>query len=266
MKTFIVLIILIVNLNASSDNYLDVLKEYSTQGKQKLKEYSTQGKNILIEKTLLNGINALTNHTYIKINSFDIDDKSNEIKINMYLNGEDKNLTVNIKKFKWGVTKDKNYIVFEDFDLNMDIPWMQYLIDDIAKRDRGYIKFPHDVALFSLLYSIKPNIKSTYEYFEKEALVITEYKFDDKFVKIRKLEIAKNKIIANIWLKGSRKNLEVIIGNYKVTTANKKKVIVLKDMDFRHCSKSWIQSIIYMQYNEVHLRYSKKLFELFTRE
>lgn len=287
MRSFVVLIILIVNLNASSDKYLDVLKEYTRQGKEKLeeytvkgqkklneytiqgkqriKEYSTHGKNLLIEKTLLNGINLLTDNSKIKINSFGIDDKSNEIKINMFLKGEDKNLTVDIKKFKWGVTKDKNYIVFEDFDINMNIPWMQYITGYIAEKDRGYIKFPHDVALFSLLYSIKPNIKSTYEYSKKKSFPITEYKFDEKFIKIRKLEIAKNKIITNIWLKGSRRNLEVNIGSYKVTTANKKTILVLKDMDFRWCSKPWIESIIYLQYNQVHLEYSKKLFELLTR-
>ena len=265
MKSFIILIIFIVNLNANDDTYLDVIKKYTIEGKQKIKKYAIEGKNILIEKTLLNGINALTNNSKIMVNSFAIDDKTNAIKINLFLDGEDKNLTVDIKKFKWGVTEDKKYIVFEDFDVKMNIPWMQYMIKDIAKKDRGYIKFPHDVALFSLLYSIKPNIKSTYKYSDKKSFSITEYKFDEKFVKIIDLEIAKNKIIANIWLKGSKRNLEVNIDSYKVTTANRKTVLILKDINFRWCTKPWIESIIYMQYNQVHLEYSKKLFEVFTR-
>ena len=160
MKSFILCIVLVLNLNANSDKYLNMLKEYSVQGK-----------NILIEQTLLNGVNALVDNTKIKINSFDIDDKTNVIKIDTFLKGEDKNLIIDIEKFQWGVTEDKKYIVFENFDIDMNIEWMQYIIDDIAKRDNGYIKIPHNVALFSLLYSIKPNIKSTYTYVEKKPFI-----------------------------------------------------------------------------------------------
>ena len=197
------------------------------------------------------------------INKFDINDETNVIKIDTFLEGEDKNLLIDIKKFKWGVTEDKKHIVFEDFDINMNIEWMQYIVDDIAKRDRGYIKIPHNVALFSLLYSIKPNIKSTYKIFKKKPFVLSEYPFDERYLKIEQLEISKDMIVTNVWLKGSQENLKIDVESYNVTTANGKKVIVLKDIKFKEFTKPWIKSIIDTQHNEIHLKYTEKLYNLF---
>jgi hypothetical protein len=256
MKFFLVSIILIFNVHANSDltKYLDMFKEYSTQGK-----------NVLIEQTLLNAINALVDNKKIKINSFDIDDETDEIKINTFLKGEDNNLIIDITKFKWGVTEDKKHIVFEDFDIKMNIEWMQYIVDDIAKRDNGYIKIPHNVAIFSLLYSIKPNIKTTYKKFKKEPFVLTEYPFDERYLKIEQLEISKDMIVTNVWLKGSKENLKIDVDSYKITTANGKRTIVIKDIEFKEFTKPWIKSIIDLQKNEVHIKYTEKLFELLNR-
>jgi len=251
MKSLILCIVLMLNLNANSEKYLNMLKEYSVQGK-----------NILIEQTLLNGINALVDNSKIKINSFDIDDNTNVIKIDTFLKGEDKNLIIDIEKFQWGVTEDKKYIVFENFDIDMNIEWMQYIVDDIAKRDNGYIKIPHNVALFSLLYSIKPNIKSTYTYVEKKPFALSEYPFDEKFLKIEKLEVSKDMIVTNVWLKGSKENLKIDVESYSVVTANGKKVIVLKDIKFKEFTKPWIKSIIDAQNNEVHMKYTQKLYDM----
>ena len=254
MKSFIISLLLVVNVFANADKYLEMFKEYSTQGK-----------NILIEQTLLNGINALVDNSKIKINSFDIEDKTNVIKIDTFLKGEDTNLLIEINKFQWGVTEDKKHIVFEDFDINMNIPWLQYIVDDIAKRDRGYIKIPHNVAIFSLLYSIKPNIKTTYKTFKKKPFVLSEYPFDERFLKIEQLEISKDMIVTNVWLKGSKENLKIDVESYTITTANGKKVIVLKDLQFKEFTKPWIKSIIDAQKNEVHIKYTEKLFEILNK-
>lgn len=251
MKIFIVCLLVLVNLQANSEKYLNMFKEYSMQGK-----------NVIIEQTLLNGINALVDTTKIKINSFDIEDKTNKIKISIFLKGEDKDLQIDIDKFQWGVTEDKRYIVFENFDIDLNIDWMQYVVDDIAKRDRGYIKVPHSVALFSLLYTIKPNIKSTYKFFDKEPFIISEYPFDKRYLKIEELELNQNKIAANIWLKGSKQNLKIDVESYILATANNRQLIVLKDIKFKEFTKPWIQSIIEKQHNEVHLKYTEKLYNL----
>jgi len=266
MKSLLLGMLLVLNLYGSNE---DILNEELVKDINKYfnmaKEYSVQGKNVVIEQTVLNGINALVDTKKIRINVFDIEDDTNKIYINAFLEGEDTNLKINIDKFKWGVTEDKKHIVFEDFDIKLNIPWMQYIVDDIAKRDNGYIKIPHNVALFSLLYSIKPNIETTYKETKKEPFVITEYPFDEKYLKIEQLEVSKEMIVTNVWLKGSKENLKIDVESYDIITANGKKTIVLKDIKFKEFTKPWIKSIIDAQNNEVHLKYTDKLFELLSR-
>jgi len=264
MKSLLLGMLLVLNLYGANDELIDdeLIKDVNKYFNI-AKEYSLQGKNVLIEQTVLNGINALVDTNKIRINVFDIDDTTNKIYINMFLEGEDINLKINIDKFKWGVTEDKKHIVFEDFDIKFNIPWLQYIVDDIAKRDNGYIKIPHNVALFSLLYSIKPNIKTTYKETKKEPFIITEYPFDKKYVKIEHLEISKDMIVTNVWLKGSKENLKIDVDSYEVVTANGKKTIILKDIKFKEFTKPWIKSIIDAQNNEVHIKYTEKLFNLF---
>jgi len=263
MKNILITILLLGNLYAStvSDELLKDMNKYFNIAK----EYSVQGKNILIEQTLINGVNALVDNTKIKMNSFDINDTTNKIHINLFLEGEDQNLTINIDKFQWGVTEDKKHIIIEDFEINMDIPWIQYIVDDAAKRENGYLKIPNHVALFSLLYTIKPNIKTTYKEIEQKPFFITEYPFDERYLKIERLDISKNMIVTNIRLKGSKENLKIDVERYDIATKNGRKTIILKDMKYKEFTKPWIQSIIEAQDNEVHFKYTDKLFELLNR-
>ena len=69
-------------------------------------------------------------------------------------------------------------------------------------------------------------------------------------------------IVTNVWLKGSKENLKIDVESYNVVTANGKKVIVLKDIKFKEFTKPWIKSIIDAQNNEVHMKYTQKLFEM----
>jgi len=267
LKKIILALFLTINVYGSDGELLnDELVKDINKYFNMAKEYSVQGKNVLIEQTVLNGINALVDTKKIRINVFDIEDDTNKIYINMFLEGEDRNLKVDIDKFSWGVTEDKKHIVFEDFDIKLSIPWMQYIIDDIAKRDNGYIKIPHSVALFSLLYSIKPNIETTYKEMQKEPFVITEYPFDEKYLKIEQLEVSKEMIVTNVWLKGSKENLKIDVESYDIITANGKKTIILKNIKFKEFTKPWIKSIIDAKDNEVHIKYTDKLFELLNEK
>jgi len=229
------------------------------------KKYSVEGKNILIEQTLLHGINGLVDNTKINVNNFDINDKTNAIKINLFLKGEDKNLTIDIKKFDWGVTSDKKNIVFENLDIKMDIPWMQYILNDMIKRDNGYLKIPHNVGIFSLLYSIKPNIKSSYKHIKKEKFNIIKYNYNPEYLKIEKFKSGNNNIEVVIKLKGS-KDLNIVVDSYTLRTANGKKTIVLQDINFKEFTKPWVKSIIDGQKNEIYLDYTNKLYNILNKK
>ena len=247
-------------------NDLDLLwekaKRLSSEAAVLTKEYSNQGKNILIEQTLLNGINALVDTDKIKVKIFDINDTTNDIKIELFLMGEDKDLSLDIKKFDWGVTKDKKYIVFENFDVSLDIPWMQYILDDIVERDNGYLKVPYNIPMFSLLYSIKANKKTTYPNTQQEPFDIMGYKYDQEFIKIEKFQSKNNTIEVIIKLKGSQDNLNIKVQSYMIRTANEKKVIVLQDIEILEFTKPWLKSIIDLQKNKVYLKYTDKLYKL----
>ena len=279
MKKIIYTLLIISTLQAQENYTLDSLwnsaknlsndaLDVSKIALELTKEYSNQGKNILIEQTLTHGINGLVDNSKINVNLFDINDTTNAIKMNLFLKGEDQNLTMNIKNFEWGVTEDKKYIVFENLDISLDIPWMQYIIDDIIKRENGYLKIPHNVGIFSLLYSIKPNIKSTYTPRNKDKIPfdIIEYKYDKEFIKIEKFKSKNNNVEVIIKLKGSKNNLNIVVDSYELRTANSKKIIVLQNLKFSEFTKPWIKSIIDGQNNEIQLDYTKKLYDILNKK
>jgi len=176
---------------AHQEEIIKQTKILSQELLDKSKEYSIQGKNILIEQTLQNGINALVDTSKIKVEKFDINDTTNDIKMEIFLNGEDDILDVDIKSFDWGVSSDNKYIVFENVDILLNIPWINYIVQDIIKRGDGYIKVPKNMTLFSLLFSIKPNIESTYKETKKEPFDIVNYPYDKSYIDIDNLQLVR---------------------------------------------------------------------------
>lgn len=275
MAKMIIVLILSIYLCAQENTLLDsainnaakLFFQSKDLGKDALditKEYSIKGKNIFIEETLKNGINALVDTSMIEVRVFDIDDKSDAIKVEVFLKGEKEILEIDIKHFNWSVTKSKKHIVMEDLDISVNIPWMRYIIEDMIKRDNGYLKFPHDVTLFSLLYSIKPNKETTYRYFNKEPFDIVKYSYNKNYIDIKKFEVFNNKIETDIFLKGSGV-CKFILKGYDLLTANGKTVLVLKGGEFISDDKPWIKSIIDKQNKEIHLDYNPKLYKLLSQ-
>ncbi len=250
---------------AQQEKIIKQTKILSREFLDKSKEYSIQGKNILIEQTLQNGINALVDTTKIKVEKFDINDTTNDIKMEIFLNGEDDILDVDIKSFEWGVSADNKYIVFENVDISLNIPWVDYVIQNMIKRGDGYIKVPKNVTLFSLLFSIKPNIESTYKETKKEPFDIVNYPYDKSYIDIDKFEVSKKNIDASIVLNGSKDGLKFKIKSYNLLRANKKTLIVLKNIKFESCNKPWFQSVIEKQNNQIHLTYTDELYKLLAR-
>ena len=260
-KIYIILIILNIALCAEEFNWNSLVNDVDKLW-TKTKKYSNQGKNIVIEQTLINGINALTDNNKIKVNSFDINNTTNYINMVVYLNGEDKNLTIKIKDFTWGV-KDDNYIVFDTLDILFDIEWIDYLVSDMIKREGGRLIIPNSPSTFSLLFAIKPNIKIKKDLPAKAKFDFVHYNYDKSLFKINHFKVDNKNIIIDIFTKGSRNNIMCEIKNYKLRTANRKQIIALQNIKFGTCNKPWITSIIENQNNEVHFEFNKKLYALF---
>jgi hypothetical protein len=242
----------------------DTTKEYSSDTWEQTKKYSHQGKNMFIEKTLLHGINALTDNTKIKINKFEIDNKTNVINMAIYLNGEDKELNIEIKNFTWGITENKEDIVFEDLDISLDIEWLDYLLKDSIKRAGGYLIVPNKASTFSLLYSIKPDIKLTKNITKKEdKFDFVYYKYDENYFKINQFKVKDKHITTDIRVKGSTEHILCNIKSFDIQTANKKTILAIRNIKFAHCNKPWIQSFIENQNNELYVDFTDKLYSLF---
>ena len=226
------------------------------------KAYSIQGKNIVLEQTLLNGINTIVDTTKIKVEEFDINDTTNVITIKLFLKGEDNIVQLTIDSFDWGISKDDKYIVFENLKVSLNTPWLNYIINNIISRGDGYLKVPKDISLMPLLFSIKPNINSTYIKTTHKVFDIVNYPYNKEFLNIKKFDVKDNNIEADIFIKGSKENLKFKISSYDLLRANKRTLIVLKNVKFTEFNKPWIKSIIKHQDNEIQLTYTDKLFKL----
>ena len=225
---------------------IEKAKEYGGKAWEATKDYSNQGKNIVIEQTLINGINSMLDTKHIKVEFFDINDSTDAISIIVYLDGEDTNLTIDIKEFEWSVSKDKKYIIFEKLDLDINIPWLSYLVDDIRSRENGYLVIEYSASIFSLLYSIKLDIEPTYVVSKKEPFNFLTYEYDKNYFDIQMFKVDNYSIMGLIKLKGvnGSEDFKFYIHDYDLYTANNKKYIFLKNIDFKSTNKPWIKSII----------------------
>lgn len=260
----IYLILLLLNLTLlAGESYWDIATKSANSLWDKTKQYTHQGKNIAIEKTVLNGINAITDNSKIKVEYFGIDDRTNYIDMVVFLKGEDKKLNIKVKDFSWGISTDKQFIVFENLDISLDITWLNYLLIDKIKRDGGRLVIPNKTSTFSLLYAVKPNIKIEKELPKKEHFDVVYYEYNKDFFHINKFEVKNHNISTNISIKGSKNNILCSVSNYTLRTANRKNIIVLQDIKFQKCNKPWIQSVIEKQNNEVHFDFNWRLYILF---
>ncbi len=273
----ILLVSLLTSMNAKETSYWDKAtsganslwdktKEVGGEAWDITKDYSNQGKNIFIEQTLKNGINALVDTTKIEVKLFDINDTTNKITMQIFLSGEDEDLNITIEKFDWGVSKDKKYIVFEKFDIDINNLWIDYIVRDMIKRDNGYLKIPNKVGTFSLLYSIKPNTKTSYKQpKDQKPFDVLAWDINEAFIKVNNFKVKDKEIKADIWLLGSKKSLQFNASNYVVRSANDFTVLVLQNLKITYCTKPWIKSLVDKDKGEIHLNYTDDLYDLLNQ-
>jgi len=225
----------------------------------KTKEVAHKGQSIAIDKTLINGMNATLDKKYIEIKYLKKNIKTNVITMVVYLNGEKKYLGVTLKDFRWGYSKDDEHIILEKIKISLNIPWLDYLIQDSLKRD-GYIVLPNYLSIADFLESVKPATTSTYTKIASKPFNPLAYNFDKKQVDIKMFNIKNKTIQADIKLGGSE-NLKFEVTKFDLFTANKRKFIVLKNIHLKYATKPWLSYIIKSWNNSLKFDFDKDFYE-----
>lgn len=224
----------------------------------KTKEVTHKGQSIAIDKTLINGLNATLDKKYIDIRYLKKNTKTNVITMVVYLNGEKKYLGVTLKDFKWGYSKDDEHIVLEKIKISLNIPWLDYLVQDSLKRD-GYIVLPNYLSIADFLETIKPATTSTYGRIASKPFNPLTYNFDKKQIDIKTFTIKDKTIKADIKLAGSE-NLKFEVTKFDLFSANKRKYIVLKNIHLKYATKPWLSYIIKSWDNSIKFDFDKDFY------
>lgn len=225
----------------------------------KTKEVAHKGQSIAIDKTLINGMNATLDKKYIEIKYLKKNIKTNVITMVVYLNGEKKYLGVTLKDFRWGYSKDDEHIILEKIKISLNIPWLDYLIQDSLKRD-GYIVLPNYLSIADFLESVKPATTSTYTKIASKPFNPLVYNFDRKQVDITMFTIKNKTIQADIKLGGSE-NLKFEVTKFDLFTTNKRKFIVLKNINLKYATKPWLSYIIKSWNNSLKFDFDQDFYE-----
>jgi hypothetical protein len=297
MKYFILVVFLILRLNAnnslwdsaldSANDLWDKTKEVSKDTWKKTKEYSNKGKNIVLEQSIKNSLNLSLDTKYLNVKDVKISN-SGKIVIVMYLNGEDTDLLINLNNFDWGVTKDEKYIIFENLDFSLNIPWLEHIFKYYITTHNGYLKVPYSISTKGILASFKSSINTTFNInksptsqdwkIKKDSLYeiwkitnkhdITKMVaiiYKDDIIQVDKFILNGSGVEMILHLKGSRDIFKMSISNYDWATANKKSLIVFKNITIKTCTKPWIESIIKHQKNELVFTYTDIMYKILKK-
>lgn len=227
---------------------------------KKTKSFAQRGQDLIVDKSLINGLNATLDKKHMEIKYLKKNTKTNVLTMVVYLNGEPKYLGITLKDFKWGYTKDERFIVLEKINLSLNIPWLDYLAKDTIKRYNGYILVPNYLSISSFLETIKPATKTTFKQVVKKPFNLLTYKFDKRYFDVKKFTIKNKTIDADIKLGGSS-NMKFEVENYNVFTSNNKQNIVLRNIKIKSTNKPWLKSIIQKWDNSFMFDYDKNFHE-----
>ncbi|MDD2698777.1 MAG: hypothetical protein PHF17_08260 [Arcobacteraceae bacterium] len=264
-------------------NTVEGAKNVTSSSVNVTKSMFSKGKKVFLEKTLLTSINlGLDYNNTIIVNELSIDDINGTLSLLVQLNGEDKELFVDVKYFDWDVMGDKKFIVLENLDVSLDIPWLDYLFHKYLKRNNGYVKVPYSLAKETFLKSLKENKKTTYvettqfkeiskgenqEKLQKikdilasnneDKLVnIFQEFYDETYIKTNFINQTEIGLEAKFSLLGSKDDLKITITHFDWATANDKKLIVLGNVKFKDCTKPWIASLLEKHHEQVIFNYN----------
>jgi len=277
---------------AVASNTIDGTKNVTANGFIKSKDIFSKGKRMILEKALLVSLNGgLDYNDTIKVNDLSINDENSSLSLVVKLDGEDKELSVEVNHFDWDIIKNKEFIILENIDVSLDIAWLDYILQEYLKKHNGYIKVKYSLAKETFLRSLKGNIKTTYledVISEKEK---TDYNQQLKIVKevvensnsenlleemikalydeayINPVYIKKNgeSIESSFSLAGNEKDFLITLESFDWTTANEKRLIVVENIKLKDCNKPWIASVLQKYHEQILIQYNPLFEEILTK-
>jgi hypothetical protein len=273
-------------------NTIDGAKNIASNGVSTTNNILSDGKQLILRRILLTSLNVgLDYNDTIKVNDLILNSANGSLSLLVKLDGEDRELSINVKYFDWDIIENKQFIVLENIDVSLDIAWLDYILQEYLKTHSGYIKVKYSLAKETFLRSLKENRKTTYvgniTSNEKEITLqnqkIEEIKTiinknDDNFLEhiikelydeayISPIFIKKNGNLleCNFSLAESEKDLFITFEDFEWTTANEKKLIVIENIKLKDCSKPWIDSILKKYHEQIVLKYNPLHEEILTK-
>ena len=273
----------------ASNQTLNTTKEITNKGLNNTKSFFGKSKTYLIQETLITTLNlSLDYNNTIKVEHLKIED-NNTIRASIILQGEEQNLTLLVRSYDWGLSKDKKFIILENIDVDFSIPWLGYLFQDYLDFHNGYIKLSYSLSKETLLSSLKKSIETTYaddkdrlsddykdRFIRLEAIVKEgEENFLEKIfqefldpIYIKDVSIKKdNEEVIHIGFTTTHNNEEIFcsFGNFMWGTANKKTLIAIENIEAKGCNKPWLDAFMKKNKEQVLFKYTPLLENILLR-
>jgi hypothetical protein len=273
-------------------NTIDGAKNIASNGVHKTSNILSEGKQIILKRVLLTSLNAgLDYNDTIKVNDLRLNSENGSFWLLVKLDGEDRELSVDVKHFDWDIIENKQFIILENIDVSLDIAWLDYILQEYLKTHNGYIKVKYSLAKETFLRSLKENRKTTYvanitSNEQKIALQnqkIEEIKeiinkddenfleniikelFDEAYVSPIFIKKNGNSLECNFSLAESEKDFFITFEDFEWATANEKKLIVIEKIKLKDCSKPWIESILKKYHEQIIFKYNPLFEEILTK-
>lgn len=268
-------------------NTVDGAKNVTSNGIERTNNIFSEGKQIILKRILLTSLNTgLDYNDTIKVNDVIINNETGSLSLFVKLDGEDKELNLDVKHFDWDIVENKKFIILENLQVSVDIAWLDYLLQEYLKTHNGYIQVKYSLAKETFLRSLKTNKKTTYVentfntqqkdllYSQKLELVqgimdkngenfleeIVKELVDEAFISPIFMKKNGESLECSFSLAGSEKDFFITFESFDWATANEKKLIVIENIKVKECSKPWIESILRKYREQIVFKYNP-LFE-----
>ena len=257
MKKIVLSLILVVSL-WGEESFIDRTVKKAKEGMAKIVQ---KGEGVLVDKTLTNSINAVLDKKHIEIKSLKKNPKTNALQMIVYLNGEKKYLSITLKDFEWGYSKDEESIIIQKIKLSTNIEYIEYLIKDTLKRYHNVIVVPNYLSTASFLESIRSPKKINYTPKARAPFDFLRYQFDKRYFNVEEFVVKNKTLKAKMFAKGSDK-IEFELARYDLFTSNNRRFIVMKNISIKSTNKPWMASIIKTWNNSIRFDYEENFYQV----